>query len=427
MIRFIQLFLTICLAARVSAQAVPAPGAVQSQPVLITGVTAHLGNGQVLENAAVAFDQGLITYVGPAAAAPEVRGQQRIEARGQHLYPGFIAMNTDLGLVEISAVRATVDNREVGDINSHIRSIIAYNTDSELIPTVRNKGVLLAQVTPQGGRISGSSSAVHLDAWNWEDAALATDEGMHLRWPAQYSYSWRERRSSRNEKYEEQVREIRQFFEQAKAYGGTPQSAARNLSLEALLPLLEGKQRLYIHVDGARSMQEAVLLAKDYSLTPVLVGAGEADQILNFLKAEGVSLVLTETQRLPSRADDALDQPFRLPAILHEAGIPFAITGKGSWQQRNLPFQGGQAVGHGLPYEEAVRAMSLTPATMLGLDGQLGSLEVGKVATMFLSEGDALDMRGNQVRHAFVQGRALNLDDRQKELYRKFQGKYAGE
>jgi serine/threonine protein kinase len=170
----------------------------------------------------------------------------------------------------------------------------------------------------------------------------------------------------------------------------------------------------------------AVLLAKDYGLTPVLVGAGEADQILNFLKTEGISLVLTETQRLPSRADDALDQPFRMPAILHEAGIPFAITGKGSWQQRNLPFQGGQAVGHGLPYEEAVRAMSLSPAAMLGLDERLGSLEVGKEATLFLSEVDALDMRGNQLTHAFIDGRNISLETHQTELWKRYMEKYEG-
>lgn len=165
-------------------------------------------------------------------------------------------------------------------------------------------------------------------------------------------------------------------------------------------------------------------MAKSYGITPVIVGGNEADQILGFLKEEGVSILLAETQRLPARADDPIDQPFRLPAVLHEAGIPFAISGNGSWQQRNLPFQAGQAVGYGLPYEEAVRALSLTPATLLGIADRCGSIEVGKDATLFLCDGDALDMRTNQISQAFIQGRMLNLSDRQKELYAKFKEKY---
>ncbi|MGB3618273.1 MAG: amidohydrolase, partial [Catalinimonas sp.] len=159
----------------------PAPGLPQSAPMLVRGGTVHTGTGRVIENGAVGFAEGKITYVGPAADAPS--GYQTVDAGGQHVYPGLILPNTTLGLVEIAAVRASRDQQEAGTINPNVRSLVAFNTDSDIIPTVRSNGVLLVQATPRGGTLAGTSSLMHLDGWNWEDAAVRADDGIHVYWP----------------------------------------------------------------------------------------------------------------------------------------------------------------------------------------------------------------------------------------------------
>ncbi len=407
-----------------NAQVVPVPATVQTQPILITNATAHLGNGQVIENSYIAFDQGKITFVGNMAVGRGFPGHQIIDAAGKHLYPGFIAPDSELGLQEIEAVRATADANETGSLNPNIRSIIAYNTDSEVTPTVRSMGVLMAEITPSGGRIPGQSSIVMLDAWNWQDAAYATDFAMHVAWPNAARWNWQENRTERNEEYASQLRELDDFFKQAKAYGETPKPTARNLRFEAMQGLFDGSKKLFIHTNTAVGMQEAVLFAERFQLKPTIVGAEDAWLVTNFLKEHDVPVILATTQRLPSREDDDIDQPFKTPAMLQAAGIRWCFAHDGFWKQRNLAFQAGQAVGFGLPYEAAVQALTGSTAEILGIGKTAGTIEVGKDATLFISEGDALDMRTNKLTRAFIQGRDINLDNKQEMLYRRFQMKY---
>ncbi|GAB4249462.1 MAG: amidohydrolase [Saprospiraceae bacterium] len=404
-------------------QYVPVPAPAQSEPILITGATVHLGTGEVMENADVAFAEGKITAVVPAGSR-QFPNHRVIDASGKHVYPGFIATNTTLGLQEIGAVRASNDNSELGEFNSNIRSLIAYNTDSEITPTVRSMGVLMAEVVPQGGRISGSSSVVQLDAWNWEDAAYKTDFAIHLNWPASSSYNWRQQRMERNERYAEQLREVESFFDQAKAYSQTPSHERLNLKFEAMRGLFDGSKKLFVHANSVQAIQEAVLFAERYNLVPTIVGGRDAWMITDFLNEHKVPVILDSTQRTPAREDEAIDQPFREPALLHEAGVLFCQSHEGFWQYRNLAFQAGQAVAYGLPYEAAVKSLTLDAAKILGIDDSCGSIEVGKDATLFISEGDALDMRNNKLTHAFIQGREINLDNKQEMLYRRFQKKY---
>ncbi len=404
-------------------QYVPVPAPSQTEPVLISGATVHLGTGQVIENADVAFAEGKITAVVPSGSRP-FPGHRVIEATGKQVYPGFIAANTTLGLQEIGAVRATLDNRELGVFNPNIRSLIAYNTDSEITPTVRSMGVLMAEVVPQGGRIAGSSSVVQLDAWNWEDAAYNPDFAIHLNWPASSSFNWSQRRMQRNERYAEELRELENFFDQAQAYSQTPSQERVNLKFEAMRGLFDGSRQLFVHANSVQAIQEAVLFAERYNLVPTIVGGRDAWMITGFLVEHKVPVILDSTHRTPSREDEPIDQPFRTPALLHEAGVLFCQSHEGFWQYRNLAFQAGQAVAYGLPYEEAVKSLTLNAAKILGIDDRCGSIEVGKDATLFISEGDALDMRTNKLTHAFIQGREINLDNKQEMLYRKFQKKY---
>jgi imidazolonepropionase-like amidohydrolase len=405
----------------------PVPAKKQSgKPTLITGGTVHLGNGEVLVNAAVEFAEGVITKItreGVQLSQGDYAGI--MDATDMHIYPGFVALNTSLGLVEIDAARATNDTREVGFMSPSVRSIIAYNTDSDLIPTVRNVGVLSAQIVPEGGRISGSSSMVQLDAWNWEDAAIATDEGMHVNWPnMSFGQAKVDGEESPEQKYQQSVLELERFFEEAKQYCGQPIPTEKLLKFEALRPLFQGKARLYVHTDKALSIRNAIQFTQKFGLSAAIVGGSESYLVADLLAQAKVAVVLGPTQALPDSDDHDYDQPYKTPAILQKAGVLFAITDQGSWRQRNLAYQAGQAVAFGLTKEEALRAITSAPAEIAGLSKRVGTLAVGHDATFFISEGDALDMRTNRVIAAFIQGRGISLDDKQKQLYERFKEKY---
>ena len=403
------------------------PASKQSESILIVGATAHLGTGEAIENSAIGFENGKITFVGKADAVDKSTFTKVINAEGKDVYPGFIAPNNQLGLVEIESVRATRDDREVGFINPSIRSIIAYNTDSKVTPTIRSNGVLLSQVTPLGGLIAGQSSVVQLDAWNWEDAAVQTDEGIWLNWPRYYTWTgwWAEPGEIKmNDNYNDQIQTIKDYFREAKAYATAKPSTEKNLKFEAMKGLFDKSKTLYVKVDFSKAMMEAVNFAKAADIKVVLVGANDAWMITDFLKTNDVPLIISQTHRLPSREDEDVDMPFKLPAILEEAGLTYALMIQDMWQQRNLPFQAGHAVGYGLDYEKAVQAISLNPAKIMGIDEAYGSLEVGKSATLFISKGDVLDMRTSTVEQAFIDGRDINLNNKHKVLYEKYKGKY---
>lgn len=408
---------------------IPVPATAQSGSVLILGATAHLGNGSVIANSAIGFEGGKLTLVADATTIRLDRSKFATvyEATGKQVYPGFIAPNTNLGLAEIEAAKATIDYADIGQYNPNLRSIVAYNTDSEVIPTVRSNGVLLVQVTPQGGTISGSSSVVQLDAWNWEDAAYRKDEGIHLNWPQMRTFGGWETGTpemKKNDQYEKDVQALRRFFEEARAYAMQPAPEVKNLRFEAMRSLFDQKSTLYLHTDNVKTIQESVLFAESFGFRKVLVGANDVWLVADFLKAHQVPVILNKTQSLPNREDEAVDQTFKTAAFLQEKGILFAFSNAGFWQQRNLPFQAGQAVGFGLSKEAAVSAITLNTAKILGIDQTCGSLETGKDATLFISEGDALDMRGCRVTAAFIQGRAINLDNKHKQLNQRFEQKY---
>lgn len=428
--KFIYTFLISCVALSLFAQRTPAPR--QTQAVLLTGATIHVGNGEVIENGVVAFENGRLTIVGDQSVKPaNTNNYETIDATGKHIYPGLIAPNSQLGLVEIGAVRSTRDSREVGSLNPNIRSLIAYNTDSKVTPTVRSNGVLLAQITPQGGRVSGQSSIVELDAWNWEDAAYATDDAIHLNWPNLFRRTgwWAEPGEiKKNDKYAEQVRELTTFLQEAKAYNDLAETdiKAKNLKFEAMRGLFNGRTNLMIHANQVKIIQEATLLVKSMNIRPIFIGGRDSWMITDFLKEHNAAVILAPTQALPANEDSDVDQPFKTAAVLQAAGIPFAFSGEGSWQQRNLMFQAGQSVGFGLDYEAAISALTLNTAKILNIDDRVGSLEQGKDATLIVVKGDVLDMRTSKVEQAFIRGKAIDLGNKQKDLYQKFEAKYEG-
>jgi imidazolonepropionase-like amidohydrolase len=407
---------------------IPTPAPAQTKPVYVVGATLHVGNGTVIDNGVVGFDNGKITFVGKAGTQPTLPNADVVSAAGKHVYPGFIAPNTTLGLVEIEAVRSTNDDQEVGSINPHVRSLIAYNAESQIIPTVRFNGVLVALVAPQGGLVAGRSSIMHLDGWSWEDATMKSDVAIHVNFPStsRVLTSGDADQKTRDEAIAKQLAALRQFFREAQAYANVAaaQTKEKNLKLEAMRGVFDGSKKLFIRADEAKSITAAVNFAKEFSLTPVIIGGSDAYLVADVLKANNVPVILEKTHRLPFRFGEDIDQPYKTPAMLTKAGVLCCLASFGTWQQRNLPFECGTTAAYGLNKEEALALITSNAATILGIADRVGTLEVGKDATLFVSEGDALDMRTNNLEHAFIRGRKLQLTNKQKFLYEQYKAKY---
>ena len=416
-----------------AAWAQPTPGAEQSRSMLILGATAHLGTGDVLEDCAVGFRDGKIDYVGRSFQVNRQKYDDIVDATGQHLYPGFIVTNTTLGLQEIGAVRATQDQYEVGTFRPNVRSVIAFNTDSEITPTVRTNGVLMGQITPRGGVVSGSSGVVHFDGWNWEDAAMVMVDGIHLNWPSTHHRHRSDGKVDiqRRKTYDQQKHEIERFFGEAQAYASAPRGSVTDVRHEGMRGLFDGSLCLYVHTNDARAITEAVHFKRDLGIERMaIVGGYDAYLVADLLRENDVAVMLQSVHSLPRFADDDVDLPFKLPKLLMDEGLTVALQvdkRMTEMNSRNLPFYAGTARAHGLTEEQAIQALTRNPARILGIDDQVGTVERGKVATMFLSEGDALDMRTNSLTHAWIEGRDIDLDNRQRQLYRKFQTKYGAE
>jgi imidazolonepropionase-like amidohydrolase len=397
------------------------------QTTLFMGGIAHLGNGEIIENSVIVVKDGEFDLV---ADASRIRIDPSafdtiIRVYGKHIYPAFISPNTTLGITEIDAVRATKDYDEVGEFNPNVRSLIAFNTDSKVLKTVRTNGVLITQACPRGGIISGSSSVMHLDGWNWEDAQLKADDGIHLNWPSSYHTSgwWAEPGStSKNKDYEKGVNKIKTYFEIAKAY--SKNNTEIDLELEATKGLFDGSRNLYIHADYAKEIRESVRFFKGLGIEKiVIVGGKDALNAIPVLKEFKIPLIIERVHSLPVNEDAAIDQFFTLPSQLQAKGILFCLAYNGDMEAmgtRNLPFTAGTAVAYGMEMEDAISAISLNTAIILGIDNKVGSIEKGKDATFFISSGDALDMRTNNVERAFIKGHPVDLNNHQKELFEKY-------
>ncbi len=408
----------------------PVPAPAQERGIALVGGTAHLGDGNVIANAVIAFDEGTLTVVADSTRVVDPERYQIIEIQGKHVYPGFILPTSTLGLVEVGALRATVDRRERGEFNPNVRSLIAYNTDSELIPTLRYNGILTAQITPTGGTISGTSSVVQLDAWNWEDAAYQVDDAIHLNWPnrfrRRFDFASGTVQTSENKNYAKDVEELQRLFDDALSYGRLGENKDTNLKLAAMQGLFDGGKALFLYPNDAKEIIESVTFAKRNKVQRVVVhGDSELWMAKDFLKEHQIPVIVANVHRRPSNEDEDIDFPYRMPGMLVEEGLLVGLAyGSGHMSARNLAFYAGTAAAHGMSREEALKCITSNTAQILGIGDRVGSLTVGKDATLFVSEGDALDMRTNLLTHAFIQGRQIILDGRQQELYERYKKKY---
>ena len=399
----------------------------QQTMVIIEGATIHLGNGKIINNGYLGFSDGKIILCDSQMNAM-YKNAHLINAKGKHIYPGLICMNTFAGLNEIDEARATHDYREVGSINPNVRAMIAYNTDSKIIPTIKSNGVLLMQVVPQGGLVSGTSSVMKTDGWNWEDAVYKTDDGVHINWPELINYNFAAGiNETMKQMLDKELLAIDELFEQAFQYSKMAKPEVTNIRLEAMRGLFNGTKNLYVHVNSSKGIISSINFTKKYSgIKMVLVGAADSYKLKELIKENNIPVVLTNIHRLPQRANEDVDQPFKTPFELMQAGILVAIGHTGSWESRNLMFNAGTAAAYGLTKEEALMCITENPAKILGIEKHCGSLEIGKDATLIISTGDVLDMKTSVVEQAFINGKEIDLNNQQKELNKKFTNKYQG-
>jgi imidazolonepropionase-like amidohydrolase len=423
-------------------QQTPAP--TQDKSVLIFGGITHVGDGQIINNSVIGFTDGKIDLIASSeenwtdkllnmfSDSNNKKYDTIINASNHHIYPGIIALNSNLGLVEVDAVRASVDDDEAGTYLPEIRSIIAYNAESKAVESMRPNGVLVAQVAPNGGVISGSSSVVQLDAWNWEDAVIKYDQGLHINWPSPYTFGrwWlgEDRGLKANNNYNKQVNDLKEFFDKSKANMNLDKSM--NLKSRAMKAIFEGESTVYLYADDEKEIVDGVLFFKNFDIKKiVIVGASEAKNQLDFIKENNIPVVVKQPYRFPQSVDSDPRETFMLAKKMIDKGILVSIDPSGAPQSRvsirNLPFYAGSFSSYGIDKEVALSMITLNPAKMLGIDNEFGTLEIGKSATLFISKGDALDIISNNVTHAFISGRNISLETHQTRLWRRYSNKYS--
>ena len=404
------------------------PGPAQKQPIALVGGTVHPVHGGEIVGGTVLFDQGKIVAVGKDVAIPE--NAQRVDVTGKHVYPGLFDAYTDMGLVEINSIRATVDNAEGGAINSNVKSWVAVNPDSEIIPVTRSNGVLLTLSAPVGGLIAGRSAVLQLDGWSYEDLTVRSEIGMHVNWPSMNA-DRRERGGPQPPASRDSpLKPLRDFWDKARAYqqarAADPTRHAVDARLEAMIPVLDRRLPLIVTADGMRQIQSAVAFSIEHHVRLILHGGYDAADCADLLKQHDVPVIISGTYRLPMRDSDPYDSAYTLPERLRKAGVRYCIASAGKFGAsgvRNLPYHAATAVAFGLPADEALKAITLYPAQILGVADRVGSLEPGKDATVFVSSGDPLDT-ATQVEMVYIQGRLVELNDRHKRLWKKYEEKY---
>jgi len=391
---------------------VPAPP--QSQPIALTGATIHTVTNGVIENGTIVFDGGVIVALGANLAVPA--GARRVDVSGRHIYPGLVDAYSAMGLEEIGAVDVTDDTDELGDFTPNVRAEVAVNPESRHIGTARSNGVLVTITTPAGGLVSGLSAALMLDGWTWETMTLKSGAALNVSWPD----------PDDEDEYADELRRLRELFANARAYRAAQASGMphdTDSRWEAMVPVVNGEVPVVVDADGIRAMQDAIAWAEADSVRLVLRGGEDALYIADHLAAKQIPVLLTNTMDGPNRDWEGYTGSYGLAARLHQAGVRFAIAGGSSAPYTHrLPYEAGVAVAFGLPAEEALRAVTIHPATFLGIDDRVGSLEPGKDATLLITTGNPLDFFAS-VEQAYVQGREIDMMDIHKQLFEKYSEK----
>lgn len=403
-----------------------------AERLLLRGATVHTVSGQTLAPGDVLVDGKKIVEVAAKISAADARV---IDLKGQHVYPGLIAASTTLGLVEISGVAATRDTAEVGQFTPDVQSWIAVNPDSELIPVARANGITHAQPVPAGGIVPGQSGVIALAGWTTEEMTIRKPVALHLTWPSmdldtrareqvRDKASWKSLEDQARDR-RARLKDIDEFFSQAKAYARQRNDNSVVPAWEAMLPLVRGEIPLMVRADDPRQIKAAVKWADTNGYYIVIVGAREAASVADLLASKKIPVIFDSFFAFPATDTDAYDAQFKTPGILQRAGVKVVFSESARFEAamvRNLPYVAAQAVAFGMPADEALKGITLYPAQVLGVDERLGSLEAGKEASLFVADGDILDIR-SKVKQMWIAGQEVSLSSRHTRLYEKYRGR----
>ena len=412
------------------------PGEEQKRPIILKGGIIHTVSTDVFEGYDILFSKGKIVRIEKnIMASPET---DVYDVFGKHIIPGYIAPITRIGLVEIGLVKQTRDFAERGSFNPNVKANVSYNPDSDLIPITRSNGVLVVNSVPAGGRISGQSSVMMLDGWTWEQATLKHPSGLHINWPSmRINYGANVKKSEKQQKEEIQksirdldhmVRDVRAYFQRIKQrsrIAGERQKS--DLRLESMIPFVVEKKKIFIHADEARQIKSAVEWAKKNDLKIIIVGGSDSWRLTDLLVKNNIPVVIDQVEKIPTRRFEPIHLPYKLPFLLKQAGVQFCLNTIIGYPHdgniRNLPNEAMRAAAYGLDKSEALRSITLSTAEILGVDDMIGSLDIGKDATFFISETPPMEMNP-KILMAFIQGKEVDLNNHQKMLYKKYQEKY---
>ncbi|MGZ8899448.1 MAG: amidohydrolase family protein [Limisphaerales bacterium] len=411
----------------------------RAESVLFKNATIFPVSAPAMEKADLLIENGKIKQIGQNLSA---EGAREIDCTGKQIYPGIIAAATSAGLVEIDAVRATIDSREVGDYTPDVRSWLAVNPDSELLPVARANGITHIVPVPTGGTVPGHSGLVALQGWTVEDLAVKAPLALHLFWPSM-SLDTTPREGlvdkSKFKSLEDQAKErsarlkdLDDFFSEAESYAKARPADANDRipAWEAMLPFLNGEIPVMIHADESRQIKAAVEWTTQRKYKAIIAGGRDAWMHAGLLASNKIPVLFervfyqsSSLAATPSRDVDPYDTHYKAPAVLHEAGVQVAIGlglgGHSGSELRNIPYVAAHAMAFGLPADAALKSITLHPAQMLGVGDRLGSLEVGKEATLVIATGSILDIR-TQVTEVWIAGQKTSVESRHTRLYEKY-------
>tara|TARA_B100000959_G_scaffold69017_1_gene73122 strand:- start:6414 stop:7808 length:1395 start_codon:yes stop_codon:yes gene_type:complete len=404
----------------------------QSEAVALRGATIHTVTNGVIENGTILFENGVIRAIGTDVEIPT--GTRVVDVSGKHIYPGLIDAYSTVGISEIGSVDVSSDVNELGDFNPNVRAEVAVNAESRHIGTTRSAGVLVTLTTPGGGLISGMSSAMSLEGWDWEEMSLESAAALNVNWPNPNSRGGRGGRGrgfgpgpqESPPTYAEQVQQLKDFFAEARAYRDATtagEEVRTDSRYTAMIPALNGEIPVVVSADGAAQINDAITWAQQEGVRLVIRGGGDAIHVADRLVANDIPVILTSTMAAPGRDYEGYDGAYTMPARLHEAGVRFAISGgSGALYTNRLPWEAGVAVAFGLPEEEALKAVTINAAEFMGISDRVGSLEPGKQATLLITTGTPLDMTSD-IEQSYIQGREIDMNDIQKHFFDKYMEK----